>query len=97
MREESTLKLFLDANIDGMLKYLEALNIEATSASKEGISSYKNFELVRYAKKHNMIFVTKNDDAEKFAKMENVICVLLDMAFLAKALKIMIDTDNLSV
>jgi predicted nuclease of predicted toxin-antitoxin system len=80
------MKFFLDAQIDGMVKYLRVYNYEVTSASNEGLSDASDVELVNFAKERGYTFVTMNDDAAKFAKMLECDHILIDMVFLAKAL-----------
>ena len=80
------MKFFLDAQIDGIAKYLKTYNYEVTSASAENLSKAKDVELVKFVKENGYVFVTRNEDAAKFAKMLECEYILLDMAFLAKAL-----------
>jgi len=80
------MKFFLDAQIDGMAKYLKTYNYEVTTASAENLSKAKDDELIKFAKENGCVFVTRNEDAAKFAKMLECEYVLIDMAFLAKAL-----------
>jgi predicted nuclease of predicted toxin-antitoxin system len=80
------MKLFLDAQIDGMAKYLKVYNYEVESASSTGLSDASDVELVNFSKENGYMFVTRNEDAAKFARMLECDYVLMDMAFLAKAL-----------
>lgn len=80
------MKLFLDAQIDGMAKYLKVYQYEVKSASSEGLSDASDVELINFAKEKGYIFVTRNEDAAKFAKMLECDHILIDMAFLAKTL-----------
>ena len=77
------MKLFLDAHIDGMVKYLRALDVEATSAALESLSNAEDVELIDYCIEYGYTFVTRNEDAAKMAAMKGARHILIDMAFMA--------------
>ena len=74
-------KILIDEMDDGMDEKLEKVGFEAYSVKKlraEGMKLHTDFSVISYAKKNNMILVTRDTESGEACNENNIPCILLD-------------------
>ena len=74
-------KILIDEMDDGMDEKLEKVGFEAYSVKKlraEGLKLHTDFSVISYAKKNNMILVTRDTESGEACNENNIPCILLD-------------------
>jgi predicted nuclease of predicted toxin-antitoxin system len=72
----------------GLKEYFEVLGYTVTTAQEAGLKSVKDFEVVQYAKKHDLLLITQDAKPAEIAELTGVKYVLVSKAMIAK----MVDT-----
>jgi len=78
------MKVFLDEQLTGLSKYLKSLGWDVKTVNSENMIRAKDTELVKYSKENGYVFVTKDDDASKLARLHKVPFVYLSFPKLAQ-------------
>ena len=74
-------KILIDEMDDGMDEKLEKVGFEAYSVKKlraEGLKLHTDFSVISYAKKNNMILITRDTENGVACTENNIPCILLD-------------------
>ena len=74
-------KILIDEMDDGMDEKLEKVGFEAYSVKKlraEGMKLHTDFSVISYAKKNNMILITRDTESREACNENNIPCILLD-------------------
>ena len=74
-------KILIDEMDDGMDEKLEKVGFEAYSVKKlrtEGLNLHTDFSVISYAKKNNMILITRDTESGEACNENNIPCILLD-------------------
>ena len=74
-------KILIDEMDDGMDEKLEKVGFEAYSVKKlraEGLKLHTDFSVISYAKKNNMILITRDTESGEACNENNIPCILLD-------------------
>ncbi|MDR2708117.1 MAG: DUF5615 family PIN-like protein [Nitrososphaerota archaeon] len=82
------MKILLDEMFAGLKEYFEVLGYTVTTAQEAGLKSVKDFEVVQYAKKHDLLLITQDAKPAEIAELTGVKYVLVSKAMIAK----MVDT-----
>ncbi len=75
------MKILVDENLDGMDERLKKLGYDAQSVRKlqlEGKKLGSDYSIINYARKNDMIIVTKDTEFRKASEENNFPLVLLD-------------------
>ena len=75
------LKILIDEMDDGMDEKLVKIGFEAYSVKKlrtEGLKLHTDFSIINYAKKNNMILVTRDTESGEACNENNIPYILLD-------------------
>jgi len=75
------LKILVDEMDDGMDEKLNDLGFEAYSVKKlltEGKKLQTDYSIISYAKKNEMILVTRDSESGQACRENNLPCILLD-------------------
>ena len=75
------LKILVDKMDDGMDEKLEKIGFQAYSVKKlraEGLNLHTDFSVISYAKKNNMILITRDTESGEACDENNIPCILLD-------------------
>ena len=78
---KQSLKILVDEMDDGMDEKLEKIGFEAYSVKKlraEGLKLLTDFSVISYAKKNNMILITRDTESGEACDENNIPCILLD-------------------
>ena len=78
---KKTLKILIDEMDDGMDEKLVKIGFEAYSVKKlrtEGLKLHTDFSIINYAKKNNMILVTRDTESGEACNENNIPYILLD-------------------
>ena len=76
-----TLKILIDEMDDGMDEKLNLLGFQAYSVKKlltQGEKLRTDYSIINYAKKNEMILVTRDTESGQACKENNLPCILLD-------------------
>ena len=78
---KQSLKVLIDEMDDGMDEKLEKIGFQAYSVKKlraEGLNLHTDFSVISYAKKNNMILITRDTESGEACDENNIPCILLD-------------------
>ncbi len=78
---KTSFKILIDEMDDGMDEKLEKVGFEAYSVKKlraEGLKLHTDFSVISYAKKNNMILITRDTESGEACSENNIPCILLD-------------------
>ena len=78
---KKSLKSLVDEMDDGMDEKLGKVGFEAYSVKKlriEGLKLHSDFSVISYAKKNNMILITRDTESGEACNENNIPCILLD-------------------
>ena len=78
---KTSFKILIDEMDDGMDEKLEKVGFEAYSVKKlraEGLKLHTDFSVISYAKKNNMILITRDTESGEACNENNIPCILLD-------------------
>ena len=78
---KTSFKILIDEMDDGMDEKLEKVGFEAYSVKKlraDGLKLHTDFSVISYAKKNNMILITRDTDSGEACNENNIPCILLD-------------------
>ena len=78
---KKSLKILVDEMDDGMDEKLEKIGFEAYSVKKlraNGLKLHTDFSVISYAKKNNMILITRDKENGIACKENAIPCILLD-------------------
>lgn len=79
------MKILLDNQLNGMDRYLRIQDYDVVTAYELGFTEKTDEEVIKHAKKHNMILVTEDNKAANLAETLDVRVIHLDMKMKAKA------------
>ncbi len=79
------MKILLDHQLIGMNRLLKASDYEVTTSTDLGYSRNADEDYIKYAREHDMIFVTEDKAAAKIACFLGVELIHLDIAMKTKA------------
>tara|TARA_B100000929_G_scaffold101811_1_gene80434 strand:+ start:11528 stop:11812 length:285 start_codon:yes stop_codon:yes gene_type:complete len=74
-------KILIDEMDDGMDDKLKSIGFDAYSVKKlraDGIKLHTDYSILNYAKKNNMILVTRDTENGQACEENNLPCILLD-------------------
>ena len=74
-------KILIDEMDDGMDEKLQNIGYDAYSVKKlriEGLKLHTDYSIINYAKKNNMILVTRDTENGVACDENNIPCILLD-------------------
>ena len=75
------LKILVDEMDDGMDEKLAKIGFEAYSVKKlraEGLNLHTDFSVISYAKKNEMVLVTRDTESGEACNENDIPCILLD-------------------
>tara|TARA_Y100001960_G_scaffold311798_1_gene372803 strand:+ start:2818 stop:3093 length:276 start_codon:yes stop_codon:yes gene_type:complete len=75
------MKILIDEMDDGMDERLKELGYDAYSVKKlrnEGIKLHTDYSVINYAKKNEMILITRDTESGQACQENNLPCILLD-------------------
>ena len=78
---KQSLKVLIDEMDDGMYEKLEKIGFEAYSVKKlraDGLKLHTDFSVISYAKKNNMILITRDTESGEACDENNIPCILLE-------------------
>ena len=78
---KKSLKILVDEMDDGMDEKLEKIGYTAYSVKKlraEGLKLHTDFSVINYAKKNNMILITRDTESGQACNENGIPCILLD-------------------
>ena len=78
---KTSFKILIDEMDDGMDEKLEKVGFEAYSVKKlraEGLKLHTDFSVISYAKKNNMILITRDTESGEACNENDIPCILLD-------------------
>ena len=78
---KTSFKILIDEMDDGMDEKLEKVGFEAYSVKKlraEGLTLHTDFSVISYAKKNNMILITRDTESGEACNENDIPCILLD-------------------
>jgi len=78
---KKSLKILVDEMDDGMDEKLEKIGFEAYSVKKlraNGLKLHTDFSVISYAKKNNMILITRDTESGEACDENTIPCILLD-------------------
>ena len=78
---KTSFKILIDEMDDGMDEKLEKVGFEAYSVKKlraDGLKLHSDFSVISYAKKNNMILITRDTESGEACNENNIPCILLD-------------------
>ena len=78
---KNSLKILVDEMDDGMDEKLTKIGFEAYSVKKlraEGLNLHTDFSVISYAKKNNMILITRDTESGEACNENDIPCILLD-------------------
>ena len=78
---KKSLKILVDEMDDGMDEKLEKIGFDAYSVKKlraDGLKLHTDFSVISYAKKNNMILITRDTESGEACDENNIPCILLD-------------------
>ena len=78
---KTSFKILIDEMDDGMDEKLEKVGFEAYSVKKlraEGLKLHTDFSIINYAKKNNMVLITRDTENGEACNENNIPCILLD-------------------
>ena len=78
---KQSLKILVDEMDDGMDEKLEKIGFEAYSVKKlrmEGLKLHTDFSVISYAKKNDMILITRDTESGEACNENDIPCILLD-------------------
>ena len=78
------LRLLLDEMYAGLKEYFETLGWEVLTVHEVGLQGAKDKEVVAYAKKHDLLLVTRDQKPADLAELSGVKYVLISNALIAK-------------
>ena len=79
--KKTPLKILIDEMDDGMDEKLQNIGYDAYSVKKlriEGLKLHTDYSIINYAKKNNMILVTRDTESGQACDENNIPYVLLD-------------------
>ncbi|KXB02844.1 hypothetical protein AKJ43_00275 [candidate division MSBL1 archaeon SCGC-AAA261D19] len=77
-------KLLLDEMYTGFKEYFEILGWEVTTVHEEGLSGAEDKEIVKYAKKNNLLIVTQDQKPAELAELMEIPNVLISKRAIAE-------------
>ena len=78
------MKLLLDEMYAGLKEYFETLGWEVLTVQDVGLQGAKDVDVVRYAKDHDLLLVTRDQKPAELAELSGVKHVLISNALIAK-------------
>ena len=78
---KTSFKILIDEMDDGVDEKLEKVGFEAYSVKKlraEGLKLHTDFSVISYAKKNNMILITRDTESGEACNENDIPCILLD-------------------
>jgi predicted nuclease of predicted toxin-antitoxin system len=79
------MKILIDNQLNGMDRFLRSLDFDVTTAYDLGFTEKTDEDLIKYAKTHDMIFVTEDNKAAKLAKLHQIEHIHLDLLLKSQA------------
>lgn len=78
------MRLLLDEMYAGLKEYFELLGWSVTTVQDAGLQGAKDIEIIKYAKKNNLLLVTQDPKPANLAELAGVKYVLISNAMIAK-------------
>jgi len=78
------MKLLLDEMYAGLKEYFETLGWEVLTVQDVGLQGAKDVDVVKYAKDHDLLLVTRDQKPAELAELSGVKHVLISNALIAK-------------
>jgi len=78
------MKLLLDEMYAGLKEYFETLGWEVLTVQDVGLQGAKDIDVVKYAKDHDLLLVTRDQKPAELAELSGVKHVLISNALIAK-------------
>ena len=78
---KTSFKILIDEMDDGMDEKLGKVGFEAYSVKKlraDGLKLHTDFSVISYAKKNNMILITRDTESGEACDENSIPCILLD-------------------
>jgi len=82
--EECIMKLLLDEMYAGLKEYFETLGWEVLTVQDVGLQGAKDIDVVKYAKDHDLLLVTRDQKPAELAELSGVKYVLISNALIAR-------------
>jgi predicted nuclease of predicted toxin-antitoxin system len=73
------MEVLLDNQLNGMDRFLRIQGYNVTTAFEVGYTKKTDEEVIKYAKKHNMVLITEDNKAAKLAELLHDDIIHLDM------------------
>ena len=78
------MKLLLDEMYAGLKEYFETLGYDVLTAQEAGLKAAKDRDVVKYAGKHGLILVTRDQKPAELAELTEVKYVVISNSMIAK-------------
>ncbi|MFB0567934.1 MAG: DUF5615 family PIN-like protein [Candidatus Bathyarchaeia archaeon] len=78
------MKLLLDEMYAGLKEYFEILGWDVLTAQDAGLKGAKDREIIKYAKKNNLLLVTQDQKPANLAELTGLKYVLISNAMIAR-------------
>ena len=78
------MKLLLDEMYAGLKEYFETLGWEVLTVQDVGLQGAKDVDVVKYAKDHDLLLVTRDQKPAELAELSGVKHVLISNALIAR-------------
>ncbi|MCD6593904.1 DUF5615 family PIN-like protein [Candidatus Bathyarchaeota archaeon] len=78
------MKLLLDEMYAGLKEYFETLGWEVLTVKDVGLQGAKDIDVVKYAKDHDLLLVTRDQKPAELAELSGVKYVLISNALIAR-------------
>jgi len=78
------LKILLDEMFAGLKEYFEILGYNVVTVHEVGLKGVKDYEIVEYAKIHELLLITQDAKPAELAEITGIKCILVTKAMIVK-------------